>query len=844
MAANAQINMYSIPQNAQQAAEYSAQGNVQVGMDDYIDTEHGLTQAQVAWRMENGLANEEVDASSRSVKDIIIGNLCTYFNLIFLILAILLCLVGAFRNLTFLPVIIANTLIGIIQEIRAKRVLDKMNMLAAPKSSVLRDGAITVIPSQELVRDDIVEFAAGAQICADARVVSGEVLVNESLLTGESEAVMKRTGDELISGSFVAAGGCRAQLTAVGADSYISRLTIEAKEMKTGEQSQMMRSLNRLLKIVGVVIIPVGIALFCQSYFINDETVSKSVTSAVAAVVGMIPEGLYLLTSVALAVSAMRLARKRVLLHDMKSIETLARVDVLCVDKTGTITENKMSVRKLVPIVCQDGAQSAGSGSVQPEVPAENRAVSVDTDSLERLIGDFAAAMSNDNATMEALKEHFVTRTNRVALHIAPFSSALKYSAVVFEDAAYVLGAPEMVLREDYSAHEKEIMAYASKGYRVLVFGKCAFVEDGKPISVPVEPLAYILMANPIREAAPETFAYFKEQGVAIKVISGDNPLTVAEAAREANIAGAERYIDARSLHTEEDIDRAMNEYTVFGRVTPDQKRLFVKSLQKQGHTVAMTGDGVNDVLALKDADCSVAMASGSEAAVEASQVVLLDSDFACMPQVVLEGRRVVNNIERSASLFLVKNIFSILLSVFSLVSVITYPLEPSQISLVSMFTIGIPGFFLALEPNSERIRGRFLPNVLIKALPAAVTDLIAVGALAIFGETFGVDSTDISTAATILLGIVGFMILYKIARPSKWTHWVIITCCIAGFVLFGIFLDDLYGIYDMSTKCVMLCVVFAIATEPVFRYLSSGVEKLQQLWGVCAARLSNKIHK
>ncbi len=827
--------------------------NEHLPIDDYVDIERGLTSAQVEDRMERGLGNEEVDASSRTVKDIIVGNICTYFNLIFLILTVLLCLVGAFRNLTFLPVILANTLIGIIQEIRAKRVLDKMNMLAAPKTSVLRDGAVVTVPSQELVRDDIVEFHAGAQIPADARVVSGEVLMNESLLTGESDVITKRPGDELISGSFVVAGECRAQLTAVGEESYISKLTLEAKAMKTGEQSQMMRSLNRLLKVVGVAIIPIGIALFCQSYFLTDETVKKSVVSTVAAVVGMIPEGLYLLTSVALAVSSIRLARKRVLLHDMKSIETLARVDVLCVDKTGTITENTMSVRNLIPVVSSD--------------------------ELECLVGDFAAAMSNDNATMEAIKEYFTKQTNRKPLHVTPFSSAVKYSAVMFEDGTYVLGAPEMVLREDYAAYEEEIETHTAKGYRVLVFGRCMenaeasgesqvqselqsadsssgksirdrlfhrkqLVDcpaDGRPLTVPVEPLAYVLLANPIREAAPETFAYFEEQGVEIKVISGDNPLTVAEAAKEAHIMGAERYVDARTLQTEEEIDRAMREYTVFGRVTPDQKRLFVKALKNQGHTVAMTGDGVNDVLALKDADCSVAMASGSEAAVEASQVVLLDSDFSCMPQVVLEGRRVVNNIERSASLFLVKNIFSILLSVFSLISVMTYPLEPSQISLVSMFTIGIPGFFLALEPNKERIRGSFLPNVLIKALPAALTDLIAVAALAVFGETFGVDSTDISTAATILLGIVGFMILYKIGRPSKWYHWAMMGGCVLGFVLFAIFLGNLYGIYDMSTKCIMLCVVFAIATEPVFRYLSSGVAKLQALWVLCAARLKSR---
>lgn len=612
-----------------------------------------------------------------------------------------------------------------------------------------------------------------------------------------------------MSGSFVVAGQCHARLEAVGVDSYISKLTLEAKAMQKGEQSEMIRSLDKLVKCVGVALIPIGIVLFVQGFFFNGETFRNSITSMVAAVIGMIPEGLYLLASVALAVSAMRLAKKKVLLHDMKSIETLARVNVLCVDKTGTITENSMSVKKLVPTQLYDKETT-------PE--------------LEKLVGDFVKAMGSDNSTMEALKEYFKDGTGAVAVRTIPFTSATKYSGVVFEEKSYVLGAPEFVLREDYETYRLEIQTYAKRGYRVLVFGTYEGTLEGTKLTEKVLPLGYILLANPIRKEAPETFAYFAEQGVEVKVISGDNPMTVSEVAKEAGIENAEEYIDATTLTTDEDVERAVAKYTVFGRVTPAQKRQFVQALKKQGKTVAMTGDGVNDVLALKDADCSVAMASGSDAAAQASQVVLLESDFSCMPSVVLEGRRVVNNIQRSATLFLVKNIFSFLLSLFSVVFMITYPLEPSQVSLISMFTIGVPAFFLALQPNKDLIKGHFLPNVILKALPAALTDVLAVGSLVVFGQIFAVGATDISTAATMLLAIVGFMILYRICQPFNVFRIVIWVGCVIGLLACSIFLPDLFAITGMSTKCIMLFVVFSIATEPVLRYLTMLVGGMQDL--------------
>ena len=679
-------------------------------------------------------------------------------------------------------------------------------VLNAPKAVVVRDGQKWEIPAEELVLDDIVLFKAGNQICADAIVVEGEVSANESLLTGESDEITKKPGDLLMSGSFVVSGECYARLDRVGEDSYISKLTLEAKAMNHEEQSEMIRVLDKLVGVVGIIIIPIGVLLFGQQFIFAKASFSKSITSMVAAVIGMIPEGLYLLASVALVVSVMRLASKKVLVHDMKCIETLARVNVLCVDKTGTITENTMEVNGTVPM----------DGYDKENMP-----------SIKEMLSDFAAGMSSDNITMEAIKNYFNSPSGKKAVSISSFSSEFKYSGAAFDDANYVLGAPEFVLRDDYEKYKEEIENYSSEGYRVLVFGKYDGEINGKELTEKVVPIALVFLSNPIREEAPETFNYFANQGVEIKVISGDNPITVSQVAQQAGIENAEKYIDATTLESEEDIQEAVLRYTVFGRVTPNQKRQFVQALKKAGRTVAMTGDGVNDVLALKDADCSVAMASGSDAAAQASQLVLLDSNFASMPSVVLEGRRVVNNIERSASLFLVKNIFSFLLSLFSVCFMINYPLEPSQVSLISMFTIGIPAFFLALQPNKNIIQGSFLTNVLIKALPAGITDVLVVGALVVFGQVFEVNETDISTACTMLLSIVGFMILYNISKPMNTLRWCVWGGSIIGLLLCSIYLGDLFAIRGMSTKCIMLFVVFAIVTEPMMRYGTMIIEKI-----------------
>lgn len=788
------------------------------------DIRYGLNSDQVNEYFENGWSNEPVEPPSKTVPEIIKSNLFTYFNLVFAVLAALLILAGSFRNLTFLPVILANLFIGIIQEIRAKNTLGKLSVLNAPKALVVREGRQFSIPAEELVLDDIVIFKAGNQICADAIVVDGEVSVNESLLTGESDEISKKPGDELMSGSFIVSGECYARLDKVGEDSYISKLTLEAKAMNSEEQSEMIRVLDKLVGVVGILIIPIGLLLFGQQFFFSGASFSKSITSMVAAVIGMIPEGLYLLASVALVVSVMRLASKKVLVHDMKCIETLARVNVLCVDKTGTITENTMEVNGEIPM---DGYDSQ---SMAP---------------LKQIISDFASAMSSDNITMKAMKDYFNKPSGRKAVSVSPFSSQFKYSGAAFEDGSYVLGAPEFVLREDYDNYREQIEQYSSEGYRVLVFGIYDGVIDGKALTGKVTPLGLVFLSNPIRKEAPETFKYFENQGVEIKVISGDNPVTVSQVALQAGIANADNYIDASTLTTDEAIEDAVLRYTVFGRVTPDQKRKFVRALKKAGRTVAMTGDGVNDVLALKDADCSVAMASGSDAAAQASQLVLLDSNFACMPSVVMEGRRVVNNIERSASLFLVKNIFSFLLSLFSVCFMINYPLEPSQISLISMFTIGVPAFFLALQPNKNIIQGHFLSNVLIKALPAGITDFLVVGALVVFGQVFEVGETDISTACTMLLAIVGFVILYNISKPMNALRWCVWGGCIVGLLGCSIYLGDLFAMRGMSTKCIMLFVVFAIITEPALRYSTILIEKIgRKIVGWIEKRRKAKIIK
>lgn len=774
-------------------------------VENNINSEfNGLTAAEVNARIEAGKINIADDSSDRTTGKIIRDNLLTYFNLIFLVITVLLCIAGAFRDLTFLPIIIGNILIGIVQELRAKKTLDKMKILNAGHAVVIREGKRQKVTAEELVIDDLVWLSSGDAICADSVVVSGEITVNESMLTGEADGIVKKENEELLSGSFVVSGEGYARLTRVGNDSYISKLTNEAKALKKGEESEMIRSINMFVKVIGIIIIPMSVILFVQAFVFRNASFRTSITSMVASIIGLIPEGLYLLTTLALAVSMMKLAKDKVLLHDMKSIESLARVDVLCVDKTGTITKPEMTVTEIVS--CDD--------------------------SMNEVFTDYVMSSIDNNATAVALKKYLndnnVMNGKRTASKVYPFNSTVKYGAMAFNGDYYVLGAPEFIIKTGFNNLKDDISQYTTKGYRVIVLAKAESLTRDGVIDGEILPLGFVVLANEIRDNAVETFTYFKEQGVAIKVISGDNHATVSEVARQAGIENAEKYVDASTLTDNLMISEAIAKYTVFGRVTPKQKQQFVKALKMQGHTVAMTGDGVNDILALKDADCSVAMASGSEATAQAAQIVLLDSDFSRMPEIVLEGRRVVNNVQRSASLFLVKNIFSLLLTIFSTVLMISYPLMPSQVSLISMFTIGIPGFLLALEPNKSRIKGHFLGNVLLKALPAGLTDFFAVSALVICGHVFNIPSADIATASTLLIAVVGFMIMIKISHPFNKFKYGILALNIFGLIFCGLFLDSLFAMSDMSNICILLTIVFGFAAESMFRYITIFVEFIQ----------------
>lgn len=778
----------------------------------------GLTSEEAKERVRAGKSNTAIKPPSKSIQQIIFSNVFTYFNFVFLVLAIILSLVRSFRDLTFLPIIIANTCIGIFQEIRSKIVLDHLLILNAPTARVIRDGELVKIDAEELVQDDTVLFKAGDQIVADAVVIDGEISANEALLTGEADEIHKTKGCKLLSGSFVVSGKCYAKLTKVGAESYINQLTLEAKRTKKKEQSEIIRSLNIIVKIAGVAIIPIGTILFVQSYFGKSLDTKSSVQAMVASIIGMIPEGLYLLASVSLAISAMRLARRKILLHDMKSIETLARVDTLCVDKTGTITDSNMKVQDI-----------------------EILDHKLNQEELFGVMSDFAFAQDADNITMSAIKACFNHPTGAKIGRVQAFSSEFKYSGTEINDKNYVLGAPEFILNKDFDKYRESIEKYNRRGQRVLILCRYEGELTGKSLNKTTEAIALITLANSIRKNAVETFSYFAEQGVDIKVISGDAPLTVSEVAKMAKIKGAENYIDASTLKTDEAIDSALKSYTVFGRVTPEQKRKFVKSLQANGHTVAMTGDGVNDVLALRDADCSIAMASGSDAASQAAQVVLLEPDFSCMPDVVTEGRRVVNNLERSGSLFLVKNVFSLLTSILAICFAVTYPLVPSQISLISMFTIGVPGFLLSQLPNKDIIRGNFVENILKHAIPAGLTDAFMIATMVVCGTILGLKTADISTATTLVIAVIGFVYIYTIIKPLDNLKAFILIGCIMGLFFCTAFLPTLFSMARMEWRGWALTVVMALLCPFVLRATAFVVDKL---WEFARSIHLNKTEK
>ena len=767
----------------------------------------GLTAEQAAQRQAAGWANLPVDAPTRSVGQIIRDNTCTFFNLIFVVLAACLILVRSFQNMLFLVIAAANTVIGIVQQIRSKRIIDQLNLLSAPLCRVVRDGRVEEIPTAQAVRDDVVELSAGDQITADALVLSGTAHVNEALVTGEADAIEKNAGDELLSGSFVVAGCCRACLTRVGADSFAARLTLEAKRSHRTGQSEMMRALDKLIRVIGIALIPVGLLLFSKELWILERPLRAAVESTVAALVGMIPEGLYLLTSVALAVGVLRLARDKVLVQEMSCIETLARVDVLCVDKTGTITAPQMAVSQLIPL---EGA-------------------SLSQEEIRRALGAFYRASDRDNHTGRALAEYFSGGENWPAEQVIPFTSATKWSAVVFRDRdAWLVGAPDFIMGGLSGQLGQAVETWSRRGYRVLL--AAAYAGRPSPAGLDpalVSPMALILLANPIRPEAPDTFAYFRHQGVAVKVISGDHPATVSEVARQAGIPGAEHWVDASLLTGEGALEEAAERYTVFGRVTPDQKRVLIRAMKSAGHTVAMTGDGVNDVLALKDADCGIAMASGSDAACHAAHLVLLRSDFSAMPKVVDEGRRVINNIQRSAALFLVKNIFSCLLALVSLAIAIPYPFVPIQMSMISGLTIGIPAFFLALEPNYALVEGKFMHNVLRRAFPGGLTDLLLILAAQPAASLLGLSQADRSTLSTLIAAGVGLIILFQVCLPfdrNRKIIWGTMAALVVGAVLVA---GPIFSLTRLNLSAALALAVFLLAALPLFWGLRAVFE-----WG------------
>ena len=765
----------------------------------------GLTDEQVNERIEQGKVNADENPNTRTYKQIVRENTLTFFNFLNLVLLVLVLLVGSYKNAFFVCIIIINTLIGIAQEIRAKKTIDKLAILTAKKSIVIREGKKWTVPTEELVLDDLVCLKTGDQVPADAKVLEGSVEVNESLLTGESDNLPKNVGDELFSGSFVTAGEACCQIIHVGKDNYAAQITSEAKEFKR-HNSELKNSLNAILKVISIIIVPLGALLFYKQYYIVGNTFKASVVSMVAGVLGMIPEGLVLLTSVALTLGALVLANKKTLVQELYCIETLARVDTLCLDKTGTITEGTMCVER-VESWCESLLRNLTEDKEEPdegrmlqdqEIQPENAetqnpdtgsqteadqaetidetAALQDIHEIEDMMGNLMYVLKDQNATIDALRKRFPTKTSMTPEHIIPFSSDRKYSGAVFEDrGTYLMGAAQFLFPEGREEILDVCQKYAQEGLRVLTLAHSSQMAEGTELPADLEPVALLLLTDVIREEAPDTLKFFDSQEVDLKVISGDDPVTVSAIAKRAGLKNAESYVDATTLETEEDLEEAVSKYSVFGRVTPQQKKEMVQALQKQGHTVAMTGDGVNDVLALKEADCSIAMAQGSDAAKNIANVVLLDSSFASMPHIVNQGRRVVNNIRTAASMFLIKTMFSVMLSLLTIFFGNTYPFEPIQMSLISACAVGIPTFLLAQENNYDKIDHTFLRHVFLNAFPAAITISSCVFAIMLVCQNVYHSNAMLSTACVLVTGWNYMAALKTVYAPLNTYRKVII---------------------------------------------------------------------
>ena len=756
----------------------------------YPDPTEGLTPQQVEQRVRQGLHNGDSGVHTKTEAQIIRENVLTFFNLLNFALALGVILVGSPRNALFMGVILSNIVIGSFQGIRAKHTIDKLSLISAPKAVALRGGQRYTVPVAEVVLDDVLIFGAGNQICADATVVGGECEVNESLLTGESDPIVKQPGDPLLSGSFVVSGTCSAQVERVGAESYANKIAGDASYMKK-RNSEIMNSIDFIVKMIGFAILPIGGLLFWKQYFVLGDTLQSSVVSTVAAMVGMIPEGLVLLISLAFAVSVIKLSARKTLVQDMYCVETLARVDTLCLDKTGTITEGSMQVDGLVPF----------EGFTEGQMK----------EALTALVN----TLQDSNPTFTAIKEWLPGSTDWRAAESVPFSSARKWSGAYFSGrGCYVMGAGEFILGAGFGPYKPKAESYSKNGQRVLLLARAGKSFNDKALPEGMRPMGLVLISDKIRKEAPKTLRFFADQGVDLKVISGDNAVTVANIARRAGLSNADRYVDATTLRTDEDIRRAVKEYAVFGRVTPQQKLAFVKALKEDGHTVAMTGDGVNDVLALKEADCSVAMASGSDAARTVSNLVLLDSNFASMPVVVQEGRRSINNLQRSSSLFLVKTIFSALIGVLFIFINYSYPFQPIQQTLISSLTIGVPSFILALEPNNDRLRGKFISNVIRMCIPAALTMTANIVALCALAAPLGLTAEETSTMAVIVTAMTGFIMLFKVSAPFNALRGTLFFGLLAAFILAFSFFGELFELTALTLPmliALMPLLIFAI---------------------------------
>ena len=821
----------------------------------------GLTNEEVQERIAQGQVNNNENPNTRTYKQIILENTLTFFNFLNLVLLVFVLLVGSYKNSMFVGIIFINTVIGIIQEIRAKKTIDKLAILTESKTVVLREGKKWKISTEKLVVDDLIFLKAGEQVPADAKILEGNLEVNESLLTGEADNLPKNPGDELFSGSFVTAGQACCQIIHVGSDNYASRITSEAKEFKR-HNSELRNSLNAILKVISIIIVPLGAMLFYKQYYFVGDSIRDSVVNMVAAVLGMIPEGLVLLTSVALTLGALKLAQKKTLVQELYCIETLARVDTLCLDKTGTITEGTMcveSVESYPPVYDEISDETSGNktapgewnnngtessdlteGSATAEASAVSAAEAIAKEDgssilllqeesetgakkhrqedtvkireIEHIMGNLLSVLKDQNATADALRARFKVAQDMELDHVIPFSSDRKYSGAAFKDAGtYLMGAAQFLFPEGNPELMEYCGSFAEEGLRVLVVAHSENVNEGTEIPEGLESVGLLLLTDVIRAEAPDTLAYFESQGVDLKVISGDDPVTVSAIAKRAGLKNAEQYVDATTITTQEEMDEAVATYSVFGRVTPQQKQAMVKSLQAQKHTVAMTGDGVNDVLALKEADCSIAMAEGSDAAKNIANVVLLDSNFAAMPEIVNQGRRVVNNIRTAASMFLIKTIFSVLLSLITIFFGDSYPFEPIQMSLISACAVGIPTFLLAQENNYEKIDHTFLRHVFMNAFPAAVTITGCVFTVMLVCQNVYHSNLMLNTACVLVTGWNYMAALKTVYAPLNRYRKVIIYSMQVIFFAAAVILQDLLTLGSLEFGMIIL--VFLLMT-------------------------------